>query len=71
MWFAWIADRKPHTFSPAWVKATAKYRAAQNQVRRPLFFRARGPSSRLSRVRRPRERRAHPLRLQDPITNQP
>ena len=31
MWFAWISDRKPRTFSPAWQKATVKYRAAQNQ----------------------------------------
>ena len=30
-WFAWIGDRKPRTFSPAWQKATIKYRAAQNQ----------------------------------------
>ena len=30
-WFAWIADRKPRTFTPAWKAATAKYRAAQNQ----------------------------------------
>ena len=30
-WFAWVSDRKPKTFSPAWVKATATYRAAQNQ----------------------------------------
>ena len=31
MWFAYIADRKPRTFTPAWQKATVKYRAAQNQ----------------------------------------
>ena len=31
MWFSYIADRKPRTFSPAWQKATVKYRAAQNQ----------------------------------------
>ena len=30
-WFAYIADRKPRTFSPGWQKATQKYRAAQNQ----------------------------------------
>jgi len=26
-----IADRKPKTFSPQWIAATAKYRAAQAQ----------------------------------------
>ena len=31
VWFAWVADRKPRTFTPAWAAATAKYRAAQNQ----------------------------------------
>ena len=31
MWFAYIADHKPRTFTPAWEKATIKYRAAQNQ----------------------------------------
>ena len=30
-WFASIAHLKPRTFSPAWQKATVKYRAAQNQ----------------------------------------
>eukprot|EP00326_Haptolina_ericina_P039218 CAMPEP_0181246718 /NCGR_PEP_ID=MMETSP1096-20121128/44164_1 /TAXON_ID=156174 ORGANISM="Chrysochromulina ericina, Strain CCMP281" /NCGR_SAMPLE_ID=MMETSP1096 /ASSEMBLY_ACC=CAM_ASM_000453 /LENGTH=112 /DNA_ID=CAMNT_0023343595 /DNA_START=7 /DNA_END=345 /DNA_ORIENTATION=+ len=30
-WYATIADKKPKTFSPQWVAATAKYRAAQNQ----------------------------------------
>ena len=30
-WFTYIADRKPRTFTPAWEKATVKYRAAQNQ----------------------------------------
>ena len=30
-WMANIASRKPKTFSPQWVAATAKYRAAQNQ----------------------------------------
>ena len=30
-WFAYVADRKPRTFSPQWIAATAKYRAAQNQ----------------------------------------
>lgn len=30
-WFAWVADRKPKTMTPAWAKATATYRAAQNQ----------------------------------------
>ena len=31
LWFNHISDRIPKTFSPAWQKATAKYRAAQNQ----------------------------------------
>ena len=31
MWYAYIGDRIPRTFTPAWQKATAKYRAAQNQ----------------------------------------
>ena len=31
MWFAYISDRKPRTMNPQWEKATAKYRAAQNQ----------------------------------------
>mmetsp|Transcript_75440 Transcript_75440/g.149684 ORF Transcript_75440/g.149684 Transcript_75440/m.149684 type:complete len:83 (+) Transcript_75440:48-296(+) len=31
MWLLRIADRKPKTFSPQWVAATAKYRAAQQQ----------------------------------------
>ena len=30
-WKAYVADRMPSTFSPAWKKATVKYRAAQNQ----------------------------------------
>ena len=32
MWFAYVSDRKPRTLkNPQWAKATAKYRAAQNQ----------------------------------------
>lgn len=31
MWFAYVADRKPRTHTAQWSKATAKYRAAQNQ----------------------------------------
>jgi len=31
MWFTYISERIPRTFSPAWQKATVKYRAAQNQ----------------------------------------
>ncbi len=31
MWYARISDRLPRTFSPQWQKATARYRAAQNQ----------------------------------------
>lgn len=31
VWFAAIAHKKPSTMNPAWQKATAKYRAAQNQ----------------------------------------
>ena len=31
MWFAYVADRKPRTLNAQWAKATAKYRAAQNQ----------------------------------------
>ena len=30
-WFALASDRKPTTHTDAWRKATAKYRAAQNQ----------------------------------------
>ena len=30
-WFGIVSDRKPSTFTPAWKKATVKYRAAQNQ----------------------------------------
>lgn len=30
-WKAYVADRMPGTFNPAWRKATVKYRAAQNQ----------------------------------------
>ena len=31
MWFAYVKDRKPRTLNAQWEKATAKYRAAQNQ----------------------------------------
>lgn len=31
LWAMHIADRKPKTFSPQWIAATAKYRAAQAQ----------------------------------------
>ena len=30
-WFASIADKKPKTMTAQWARATAKYRAAQNQ----------------------------------------
>ena len=30
-WFGSIADKKPKTMNLQWQKATAKYRAAQNQ----------------------------------------
>ena len=30
-WFGYVSDRVPSTLTPAWKKATVKYRAAQNQ----------------------------------------
>ena len=38
LWFWKISDKKPRTLTPAWNRATIKYRAVQNQVRIELVF---------------------------------